>query len=94
MEDGCEAVVIVGEGDAEEGDVRDLGDTGITVGEVDPVDKHEANDLAEGERHDRQIVAAQPQHREAENDAPHRREDPASGRQTQNDRPNVVASSA
>ncbi len=32
----------------------------------------EADDLAEGEGHDGEIVAAQPQHREAENDAPHR----------------------
>ena len=38
------------------------------------VDEHQADDLAEGERHDRQIVAAEPQHREAEHDAPEARQ--------------------
>ena len=55
-------------------DVRNAADAGIAVGQVDPVDQHHADDLAEGERHDREIVAAQPQDRKAENDAPHRRE--------------------
>ena len=36
--------------------------------------QHEADDLAEGERHDGEIVAAQPQHGEAEDDAPECRE--------------------
>ena len=35
----------------------------------------DADDLAEGERHDGEIVAAQAQHRKAEDDPPERRED-------------------
>ena len=45
-------------------------DAGIAVREVDPVDQHEADDLAEGQRHDGEVVAAQAQHGEAEQDAP------------------------
>ena len=74
MEDRGEAVVVVVEGNAEKADVRDAGDAGVTVGQVDPVDQDDADDFAEGERHDGEIVAAQPQHRKAEDDAPHRRE--------------------
>src|SRR5271157_6380301 len=74
MEDRREAVVLVVERDAEKADVRNAGDAGVAVGEVDPVDEDETDDLAEGERHDGEIVAAQPQHGEAENDPPHRRE--------------------
>ena len=36
---------------------------------VVPVQQDDADDLAEAERHDRQVVAAQAQHREAEQDA-------------------------
>ena len=56
-------------------DVRNFGNAGVAVGEVDPVDQDEADDLAEGERDDGEIVAAQPQHGEAEDDPPHRGED-------------------
>ena len=42
---------------------------------VGPVQQQDADDLAEGERHDRQVVAAQPQHREAQHDAPEGGED-------------------
>ena len=39
-----------------------------------PVDQDDADDLAEAERDDGEIVAAQPQHREAEENAERRRE--------------------
>ena len=54
--------------------MRDARDARVAIGEVDPVDQHEPDDFAEGQRHDREIVAAQPQHRKAEDDAPHRGE--------------------
>ena len=54
---------------------RDAGDAVRAAGEALPVEQHEADDLAEGERDDGEIVAAQPQHREAEQDAPERGED-------------------
>ena len=60
----------------------------------DPVDQDDADDLAEAERHDGEIVAAQTQHRKAEQEAPNAASMPASGRQTQNDRPKFSASSA
>ncbi len=65
-----EAVFVGVEGEAEEADARDRGDAGAAVREVDPVDENEADDLAEGERHDGEVVAPQPQHGEAEHDAP------------------------
>ena len=58
------------EGDAEEARARDAGDARVAVGEVDPVDQDEANDFTERERDDGEIVAAQAQHRETEQDAP------------------------
>ena len=45
------------------------------AGEVVPVEEDEPDDLAEGERDDGEIVAAQPEHREAEDHPPGRRED-------------------
>ncbi len=44
------------------------------AGQALPVDDDEADDLAEGQRDDGEIVAAQPQHRKAEQHAPERRE--------------------
>ena len=70
-----EAVVGGVERNAEEGRARNAGDAGIAVGDRHPVDQHEPDDLAEGERDDGEIVAAQPQHRKAEHDAPERGED-------------------
>ncbi len=43
---------------------------------VRPVDQHDADDLAERERHDGQVVAPQPQHGEAQQHARRRREQP------------------
>ena len=63
------------ERDAEEARSRDSRDARIAAGDVDPVDQDEADDLAERERHDGEVVAAQAQHREAEDDAPEGRED-------------------
>ena len=76
----------VDEGNAEEGRPRHAADAGIAVGQVDPVDQHQPDDLAEGERDDREVVAAQPQHREAEQDAPERRQH-AGDRQQHPERP-------
>ena len=53
---------------------RDAADSGVAVGDRHPVDQDEANDLAEGERDDGEIIAAQPQHGKAEHQAPQRRE--------------------
>jgi len=44
--------------------------------DVDPVDQHEPDDLAEGERHDGEVIAAEAQDREAEQDAPQGCENP------------------
>ncbi len=70
-----EAFVVIRERDTEEGRARDRGDAGIAVGQVRPVDQDEADDLAEGQRHDSEVVAAQAQDRETEDDAPKGRED-------------------
>ncbi len=51
-----------------------------------PVDDDETDDLAEGERHDRKIVAAQAQHGKAEQHAPERGKD-AGERQADPERP-------
>ncbi len=58
--------------DAENRSLGNAGDTEGALGDIRPVDDHQADDFTEGKRHDRQIVAAQAQHREAENDAPER----------------------
>ncbi len=55
-----------GEGHAEEGRPRDAGDAVRPVRHLVPVEQDDADDLAEAERDDRQVVAAQPQHRKAE----------------------------
>ena len=67
-----------GERQTEEGDARRL-DADVAVGEVDPVDEHEADDLAEGQRDDGEIVAAQAQHRKAEQHPPEGGEDAGDG---------------
>ena len=59
-----------GEGQAEERRLRDIGDAVRPVRHLGPVEQDDAHDLAEGERHDGEIVAAQPEHREAEDHAP------------------------
>ncbi|MEZ0081350.1 hypothetical protein ABIF72_003824 [Bradyrhizobium japonicum] len=65
---------------------RNAGDAVGAAGEALPVDDDEADDLAEGERHDGEIVAAQAQHGEAEQHAPERGED-AGKRQADPERP-------
>ncbi len=60
------------EGQAEKGGLGNAGDAVGPVGHVGPVEQDDAHDLAEGERHDGEIVAAEPEHGEAENDAPQR----------------------
>src|SRR3989304_224638 len=57
------------EGDAEEARTRNASDAVGAAGEGGPIDDPKADELAERERYDRKIVAAQPQHREAEQDA-------------------------
>src|SRR5262249_13745232 len=74
-EHGGEAIVVCIERDAEEGWTRNAGDAGIAVGQINPVDEHDADDLAEGKRDDGQIIAAQPQDGKAEQNSPERSED-------------------
>jgi methylenetetrahydrofolate dehydrogenase (NADP+)/methenyltetrahydrofolate cyclohydrolase len=71
---GCEAVIVGVERDAKEGRARNAGDAGIAVGQIDPIDDDDADDFAEGQGDDGEVVAAQPQHRKAEQDAPERRQ--------------------
>ena len=58
---------------AEEARLGNAGDAVRPVGDVGPIEQDDAHDLAEGERDDGEIVAAEPEHREAEHDAPQRR---------------------
>ena len=60
---------------AEQGGARDAADAVGAVGQGDPVDQNDADNLAEGQGDDGEIVAAQAQDGEAEHDAPQRRED-------------------
>ena len=60
---------------AEERRPRDAGNAVRAAGEVLPVLQDQPDDLAEAERDDGEIVAAQPQHRKAEQHAPERRQD-------------------
>ena len=64
----------LGEDRAEQGRAGDRADAGRTVGEVDPVEDDQPDDLAEAQGDDGEIVAAQTQHREAEQDAEGRRQ--------------------
>src|SRR5690606_19115104 len=59
---------------------RNAGNAGGAVGDLAPVDQHQADDLADGQRHDGEGVAPEAQHREAEADAPEGRQR-AGGRQ-------------
>ena len=54
---------------------RNAADAVGAAGQALPVDDDEADDLAERQRDDGEIVAAQPQHRKAEQHAPERGED-------------------
>src|SRR5579871_594139 len=78
-----EACIARVERNAEEARARNAGNSVGAVGETLPVDDHETDDLAEGERHDRKIITTQPQYRKAEEDSPkggedsrHRQADP------------------
>jgi hypothetical protein len=62
-------------GQAEEGRAWNAGDAVGATGQADPVQQHDADDLAEGQRDDGQVVAPQPQHRKAEQHAPEGRQD-------------------
>ena len=61
---------------AEQRRARDAGDAVRAVGQRHPVGDDDADDLAERQGHDRQVVAAQPQHGEAEHHAPERGQQP------------------
>ena len=63
------------ERNAEQGRPRDAGDAVRAAGQALPVDDDEADDLAERQRDDGEIVAAQPQHGKAEHHAPECGED-------------------
>ena len=60
-------------GKAEEGGLRDAGDAVRTVGHLGPVEQDDADDLSKRQGDDGEIVAAEPQHGKAEDDAPQRR---------------------
>src|SRR3546814_19689475 len=64
----------------EEAGARDAADADRAVGELVPVQEDDANDLAETQRHDREIVAAQAQDRKAQ-------QKPGKGRHGPGDRP-------
>jgi hypothetical protein len=69
-------------------------DAGRSVAEIDPVQQHQPDDLAEAHRDDREIVAAQAQHGKAENQAERRREHAGERQHDQKPRPYCVLSSA
>ena len=70
-----EAALGVGERQAEEARARDARNAVRSAGQALPVQQHQADDLAKRQRDDGEIVAAQPQHGKAQQDAPERRED-------------------
>jgi hypothetical protein len=72
----CERVRVAAavELQAEQRRARDVGDAVGAASQVRPVDQHDADDLAERQGDDGEVVATQPQHREAEDDAPQRRQ--------------------
>src|SRR5207342_1944782 len=70
---------------AEERGARNSGDAVRAAGKVLPVEQDQADDLAEAEGDDGEVVAAQPQHRKAEEEAGERGED-AGGRQADPER--------
>ena len=78
---GSETIVLGIEGDAEKGWARNPGNAGVAVGQIHPIYEHDADNFAKGERHDREIVAAQTQHRKAEQNSPERSEDPGERQQ-------------
>src|SRR5690606_15518885 len=61
--------------EAEKARARNLADAAGAAGERAPVDEHEADDLAESQSDDGQIIAAQTQDRKAEDDAEQRGDD-------------------
>ena len=69
------------EGQAEEGRARNRGDAVRAAGKLGPVDQDDADDLAEAERDDGEVVAAQAQRRQAEQHAEQRRPCSAGERQ-------------
>ncbi len=85
-EQGRKAVRTGDERPAEKGDARNRADAGVAIGERRPVGENNADDLAESEGDDGEIIAAQPEHREAERDAPERGERPGD-RQADPERP-------
>ena len=62
------------EGNAEERRPRNAGDAGVTGGEVDPAIRI-SRMISPKASVDGEVVAAQAQHREAQDDAPERRQD-------------------
>ncbi len=65
-----EAALAAGEFQAEERRPWDLADAVGAAGEFRPVQQHDANDLAEGQSDDGEVVSSQAQHRKAQDDAP------------------------
>ncbi len=74
-ESGRQPIVARRQRNAEHGRPRNAADAVRAAGQALPVDDDEADDLAEGERDDGQIIAAQSQHGKAEQHAPEGGED-------------------
>ena len=62
------------EGETEEGRLRDAVDAVCPACQALPVQDDDADDLAEGERHDGEVVAAQAKHRKGKRNAEERRQ--------------------
>ena len=65
-----EAIVGIGERNAEERRAWNAGDAVRAAGDMLPVQQNQANDFAEGEGNDGEIIAAQAQHGKAKQNAP------------------------
>jgi len=74
-EPGGEAVVAGRQRNAEQGRAWNAADAVGTAGQALPIGDDEPDNLAERQRDDGEIIAAQPQHRKAQHDAPQRRKD-------------------
>ncbi len=74
------------EGEPEEGRLRDAVDAVCPACKALPVQDDDADDLAEGQRHDGKVIASQPKHRKGKRNAPERRQH-AGERETHPKRP-------
>src|SRR6476469_10050901 len=69
----AECLAIGAERKTEEGRLWNIRYAVWAVGDLGPIDQHDAHDLGEGERHDGKIVTPEPEYRESDGTAPERR---------------------